>query len=139
MNYIESRNNSFKSLNSQNQQNKEQDIIEHFKKLCITNEIKLNYVQFLMPEGFYGEIYLENFRLIKEQDKKRKRCCYFAHRNALLLLYGRSELAVRIAPSVKRGQNITLDRCIDTGFNNEIEFEYDLYLVESADFYNIQK
>jgi len=86
-------------------------------------------------QGFYGEIYLENFRLIKEQDKKRKRCCYFAHRNALLLLYGQSELAVRIAPSIKRDRFITLDnRENETGVNTEIEFEYELYLVDSDDF-----
>lgn len=131
--YIESRSQSFKSLGNQQQPNKEQDIIEHFKKICQSNDIKLNYVQFLMPEGFYGEIYLENFRLIKEQDKKRKRCCYFAHRNALLLLHGNRELAVRIAPQLKRDKNITLDNH-NENVNNEIEFEYELYLVDSADF-----
>lgn len=76
---------------------------------------------------------MENFRLIKEQDKKRKRCCYFAHRNALLLLHGNSELAVRIAPRLKRDKNITLDNH-NENVNNEIEFEYELYLVDSADF-----
>lgn len=127
--YIESRN------TNKNLQNKEQDIIDHFKSVCSTNNIKLDYSQFLMPEGFYGEIYLENFRLIKEQDKKRKRCCYFAHRNALLLLFGQSELAVRIAPSVKRDHCITLDnRENETGTNTEIKFEYELYLVDSDDF-----
>jgi hypothetical protein len=136
INYIENRGNNFKSLNHNDLPNKEQDIIEHFKQVSEKNEIKLSYVQFLMPEGFYGEIYLENFRLIKEQDKKRKRCSYFAHRNALLLLYGHSELAVRISPQVKRDQNITLDKHKESGFNNnEIEFEYELYLVDSIDFH----
>ncbi len=78
---------------------------------------------------------MENFRLIKEQDKKRKRCCYFAHRNALLLLFGQSELAVRIAPSIKRDNCITLDnRENETSANTEIKFEYELYLVDSNDF-----
>jgi hypothetical protein len=49
--YIESRSNSYKSLGNQQQPNKEQDIIEHFKKICLDNDIKLDYVQFLMPEG----------------------------------------------------------------------------------------
>ena len=67
---------------------------------------------------------MENFRLIKEQDKKRKRCCYFAHRNALLLLFGQSELAVRIAPNCKRDHCITLDnRENETGANTEIKFD----------------
>jgi len=132
--YIESRSGSFKSLNMQNN---EQDVIEHFKKVCANNDIKLEYAQFLMPEGYYGEIYLESFRLIKEQDKKRKRCCYFAYRNALLLLYGQSELAVRIAPNVKRDQNITLDIREGSGNGNqEVEFEYELYLVDSSDIFD---
>lgn len=91
----------------------------------------------LIIKGYYGEIYLESFRLIKEQDKKRKRCCYFAYRNALLLLYGQSELAVRIAPNVKRDQNITLDIREGSGNGNqEVEFEYELYLVDSSDIFD---
>jgi hypothetical protein len=45
--YIESRN----ANKNFNMQNKEQDIIDHFKKVCSTNDIKLDYSQFLMPEG----------------------------------------------------------------------------------------
>ena len=88
--------------------------------------------------GFYGEIFLENFRLIKEQDKKRKRCSYFAHRNALLLLHGSSELAARIAPPLKRDAHITLDSSHQhresRAANAAIEFEYELHVVDAADY-----
>ncbi len=46
--YIESRN---ANKNNFNMQNKEQDIIDHFKKVCLINGTKLDYSQFLMPEG----------------------------------------------------------------------------------------
>ena len=110
--------------------NKEFDIVEHFKSLCKSNDIKLNYSQYALPDGqgYQGEIYLEGFMLIKEQDKKRKRCSHFAHRKAIYLLNGQSEMAVRIAQH-KRDLTLKLDE--EETSNGEIEFEFELHLVDS--------
>lgn len=115
------------------QPNTVKDIIEYFKQLCLKYTIKLDYVQYVatndLIKTYTGEIYLESFRLIKVQDTKRKRCALFAHKKALHLLHGTSELAVRIAPTCKRDLNMKLDN--NNNSNTEIEFEYELYLVNS--------
>lgn len=103
------------------------EIIDYFKEICLKNAINLEYVQYVSQDDklYHGEIYLENFRLIKVQDTRRRRCGLYAQKKALLLLQGPNELAVRIAPAAKRDSNLKLDS------QNEIEFEYELYLVNS--------
>ena len=87
------------------------DLIDYFKNVCTAHDIKLNYVQYLLPDtaGYYGEIFLESFRLLCERNKKRKKCQYYAHKSALELLCSDAQLAVKVAPKQKRDANIRLD------------------------------
>jgi hypothetical protein len=127
--------------------NNNYDLIEYFKSVCDENGIKLNYVQYVMSEnaGYYGEIFLESFRIICEKNKKRKKCMYFAYKNALELLCSSSELAVKVAPKQKRDANIRLSQESAADFTSDsfsyennlsngtsdVDFEYELYRVDS--------
>jgi len=109
------------------------EIIEYFKEFCYKNNIKLDYVQYVstissdQEKPYLGELYIESFRLIKVQGVNKKLCSLFAHKKALLLLYDQSELAVHISSPCKRDSSLKLD---DMN-NNEIEFDFELYLVNS--------
>ena len=123
------------------------DIIDYFKKTCTDNNVKLDYVQYSQPEnvGYYGELLLESFRLLCESNKKRKKCSYYAHKNALDLLCSSSELAVKVAPKLKRDASMKLDdenaggqmvfsdlfKANKKYENSGVEFEYELYRVDS--------
>jgi hypothetical protein len=128
--------------------NNNYDLIEYFRSVCDGNGIKLNYVQYVMAEnaGYYGEIFLESFRIICEKNKKRKKCMYFAYKNALELLCSSSELAVKVAPKQKRDANIRLSQessaadftndsfSYENNLSNDtsdVDFEYELYRVDS--------
>lgn len=107
------------------------DLIDHFDQVCKQNSIDLKYIQFQLPDNnnvlYYGELYIESFRLVHETHKKRKKCKYYAYKNALEILTSRSELAVKVASANKsRDPNlVTLD-----GSSN-VNFEYELYRLDS--------
>lgn len=114
--------------------NNSSDLIDYFKQTCENNNIKLNYIQYSRPDGlYYGELFLESFRLVCEQNKKRKRSMYYAYKNGLDLLIGPTELAVKAAPRQRRDQNIRLDtdELLDTDTELTVDFEYELYQIDS--------
>jgi hypothetical protein len=121
------------------------NLIDYFKKACADNSVKLDYVQYSQPESYYGELLLESFRLLCESNKKRKKCSYYAHKNALDLLCSSSELAVKVAPKLKRDASMKLDdengggqmafsdlfKASKKYENSSVEFEYELHRVDS--------
>jgi hypothetical protein len=133
----------FNEKSSSNNTSILKDIIEYFKQLCVKNKVKLDYVQYVSistketEKYFVGELYLENFRLIKFKDTKRKRCSLIAHKKALYLLQCPNDLAVRIAPQYKRENNIKLDDNNNNNNNTELDFEYEIYSINSEENNNI--
>lgn len=110
------------------------DLIDYLKGVCANNSIAVKYVQYVLPgnAGFYGEIFLEAFRIVCEENKKRKKCMYYAYKSALELLCSNSELAVKVASRPKRDATAQLDMDNESDFlNSDVEFEYELYRVDS--------
>jgi hypothetical protein len=76
---------------------------------------------------FYGEIYLDNFRLTFGWDRKKKRCRSFTYRKAIDFLSEPGEFGLKKA-TIKRHQSARLTGAQN---NNEIDLIYDLYTIET--------
>jgi hypothetical protein len=128
------------NLKPEHLESKDFDFVKYFEQVCDQNSIDLKYIQYLASENnsttqqsdsnlYYGEILIESFRLVNESSKKKSKCRLNAFKNALSILISKSELAVKLAPAQKRGQNFQIDR--DQNLNQDFEFEYELYRIDS--------
>lgn len=110
------------------------EVIDFFDDLCRRNGINLTYVQYEQKDvnngGYYGELFVETFRLVMETNKKRKKCKYACYKSAVQILKSKSELAVKLSTGEKRDPTYTKS---NPGQNqsNDVDFEYELYRTDS--------
>ncbi|CAF0833683.1 unnamed protein product [Brachionus calyciflorus] len=88
------------------------DIIDFFDRMCSENNVIVKYEPRYDSDLYFGELFIESFRLVQESHKKRKKCKYYAYKKAYEILVSPSELAVKLA----HNQN----------------FEYELYLLDTS-------
>lgn len=109
-----------------------QDPCGFLNTMCQEKNVSCEYIQFVTKSHdrtFYGEIVLETFRLCAEANPDAAVCKLNTHRRALDVLIGKSELAVRQAPSVPRSPNLWLD----TTVSKPMQIDYELYKIDDTD------
>ena len=116
----------------------ENNLINYLRESCEKYGVRLNYVQYHQAEEntFFGELYLESFRFMSGWDKKRKRCCFFAHKKALNLLASPSELAVKHVTTTTGSAGIDEKRkklkMESKTSDMEIDDQYELYQIDGG-------
>lgn len=87
------------------------DLVQAFDDSCLKNNVEIKYNQSLENDLYFGELFIETFRLVKETNKKKKKCKYNSYKKAFEILISQSELAVKMA--------------------KEETFEYELYAIDT--------
>lgn len=87
------------------------DLKQIFDDACFKNNVEIKYNQTFENDLYFGELFIETFRLVKEKNKKKKKCKYNSYRKAFEILISQSELAVKLA--------------------KEESFEYELYAIDT--------
>lgn len=86
------------------------DLIEFFDDICKKNGIEIKYDQKFENDLYFGELFIETFRLTTEKNRKKKKCKFNTYKKAFDILISQSELAVKSA--------------------KDQSFEYELYVID---------
>lgn len=121
------------ALVENDEKEEEENIVEFLENVCKTNAIKLNYLQFCcdVEEKYRGELFVETLRLTSDETRKKKKCKFYVYKNAMDLLCSESELAVKVVGQAKRNASFKLDKSMMITTSSQVEFEHELYRVDS--------
>jgi hypothetical protein len=114
-------------------------LVKYFERVCAENKIDLKFVQHVSggsgdSSRFYGEIFIETFRLSTAFGQDPKQCQLACFRHAIQTLESKSELAVKLATGPKRPDAFRNAQSTPTS----VDFKYELYRTDSDEAFEQQ-